>query len=362
MKFDVKKAIIDTLRATQRKNIEKVIEHMEGNGFFTYHCHRHHHYDGGLADHAWQTYQIALRIEKEYAKHNPDAPKLDRDSIAIACLLHDFCGCSGMPEIRKAHGLRSVVMLLELGLKLTDEEYLAIRFHMSLRNKDDHPLYKDALHCRLRKLVHYSDGKSAGMHSGCDDLDNQPEEQTADLQQYLVNITKLDYKDLIYKVEDGWLMNIHSPYTGEINDDVKRKIIGVKEYDTAELCGLNDSMVGAVFILERGGKKALFLIHDYFGYQGGYYFSPDKEPFIYSEIKLYADWNNWEEITGYSKDRSSYGYAACKQHNGWKLVKLTQFPKSEYTVLAEGFSSAEEAMKSIGIEDSDKYLHDALFH
>ena len=50
------------------------------------------------------------------------------------------------------------------------------------------------------------------------------------------------------------------------------------------------------------------------------------------------------------------GYAACKQDNGWKLVKVTQFPMPEYTVIGEGFSSAEEAMKSIGIDDSEKYL------
>ena len=60
MRFDVKQAIIDRLRATKRENIETVIDYMEKHGFFTYHCHRHHHYDGGLADHAWQTYQIAL--------------------------------------------------------------------------------------------------------------------------------------------------------------------------------------------------------------------------------------------------------------------------------------------------------------
>lgn len=33
---------------------------------------------------------------------------------------------------------------------------------------------------------------------------------------------------------------------------------------------------------------------------------------------------------------------------------------SEYSVIGDGFSSAEEAMKSIGIEDSEKYLRDSL--
>ena len=60
MTFDVKQAIVDRLRATKHKNIEAVIDYMEKHGFFTYHCHRNHHYGGGLADHAWQTYQIAI--------------------------------------------------------------------------------------------------------------------------------------------------------------------------------------------------------------------------------------------------------------------------------------------------------------
>ena len=41
MAFDVKQAIIDRLRATKRKNIEAVLDYMEKNGFFYYHCHRH---------------------------------------------------------------------------------------------------------------------------------------------------------------------------------------------------------------------------------------------------------------------------------------------------------------------------------
>ena len=47
--MDIKQAIIDRLRATKRENIENIIDYMENKGFFTYHCHRHHHYLGGLA-------------------------------------------------------------------------------------------------------------------------------------------------------------------------------------------------------------------------------------------------------------------------------------------------------------------------
>ena len=132
---------------------------------------------------------------------------------------------------------------------------------------------------------------------------------------------------------------------GEINPDWKDKITGVKEYDTAKLYPINGSFIGAIYVLGKGHKKGLFVLHHYFGMQGGAFFSPDKDPFRYSDIKVYSDWEKW----------NNYGYAACKQDNGWKLVKVTQFPMPEYTVIGKGFASAEEAMKSIGMDDCDKY-------
>ena len=339
--MDIKQAIIDRLRATKRENIEKVIDYMEKHGFFSYHCHRHHHYDGGLADHAWQTYQIALRLDTERCVNNPNAKKYDKDSIAICALLHDLCDCSGMRDIA-GHGKRSAELLKTLGFKLTQEEFLAIRFHMSLEDKKSHSLYNNALKSQLRYVVHKADGISARLHKGYD----EPCKTEDKLEFYLQNITKIDCKEIIYQVEGGWFSSIHSPYDGEIESEWKDKIISVKKYDTAELYAINDSIIGAIYVLEAGDKKGLFTLHHYHGMQGGAFFSPDKEPFMYSDIKVYCDWNNWND----------YGYAACKQGDGWKLVKVTQFPKPEYAIVGEGFSSADDAMKSIGIEDSDKYL------
>lgn len=156
MKLDVKKCIVDRLIETRRENIQSVIDYMEKHGFFRNHCHGHHRYEGGLADHAWQTYQIAMRL---------NTSNLDSDSIAIATLLHDLCDCSGMHDI-KGHGRRSAKILKQLGFKLTQEEFLAIRFHMSLRNKKSHPLYTEALASQLRYLVHKSDGRSASLGTG----------------------------------------------------------------------------------------------------------------------------------------------------------------------------------------------------
>lgn len=174
MRFDVKQSIIDRLRATKRENIETVIDYLERHGFFTYHCHRHHHYDGGLADHAWQTYQIAQRLDAERCASNPNAQKSDEDSIAICALLHDLCDCTGLREI-SGHGRRSAKMLKEIGFKLTQEEFLAIRFHMSLKDKEGHPLYDDAKKSQLRYIVHKADGISAHLHNGCEDPDVKQE-------------------------------------------------------------------------------------------------------------------------------------------------------------------------------------------
>lgn len=160
-----KEHIINTLRATGRENMENVIEYMLNKGFFSGHCHRHHHYMGGLADHAWQTYQGALAIETERLAKNPSLQPLDKDSLAISALLHDFCDCHGMQHIRN-HGRRSAKMLKELGLHLSKDEFLAIRFHMSLRRHVNHPLYEDARRCKMRFVVHCADSRSAGIGVG----------------------------------------------------------------------------------------------------------------------------------------------------------------------------------------------------
>lgn len=163
--MEIKEKIIETLRNTKRENIEIVISYMENHRFFEVGCHRHHKYHGGLADHAWQTYQLAKQLEVENKKRHSNVPLLDSNSLAICALLHDFCDCHGMHHIHN-HGYRSAKMLKELGFHLSQDEFLAIRFHMSLKDKKEHPLYEDACHCQLRFIVHSADGKSAKMYKG----------------------------------------------------------------------------------------------------------------------------------------------------------------------------------------------------
>ena len=163
--MEIKDKIIETLRSTKRENIETVISYMENHRFFEVGCHRHHKYPGGLAEHSWQTYLLAKRLETENKQRHPNVPLLDSNSLAICALLHDFCDCNGLHHIRR-HGFRSAKMLKELGFHLSQDEFLAIRFHMSLKDKKEHPLYEDACHCHLRFIVHSADGKSAKMYKG----------------------------------------------------------------------------------------------------------------------------------------------------------------------------------------------------
>ena len=163
--MNVKEQIISTLRDTGREGIEKVISYMERNGFFSVGCHHHHRYKGGLADHAWQTYLLALKGEEEYNKRFPSASSFNKTNIAISALLHDFCDCHGMHHIHN-HGRRSARMLKELGFHLSSDEFFAIRFHMSLKNKKNHPLYEKAKHCHLRSIVHQADVQSAKRYRG----------------------------------------------------------------------------------------------------------------------------------------------------------------------------------------------------
>ena len=152
--MSIKENIINRLRETRRDGIEQVIDYMQNNGFFDRGCHRHHRYDGGLADHAWQTYQLAMKEEADYRHLHPDAPLLDDDSLAICALLHDVCKvnkyvlhsrnikneATGQWEkvpyysieenkFPYGHGEGSV-WLIQRFMRLSLEESIAIRWHM----------------------------------------------------------------------------------------------------------------------------------------------------------------------------------------------------------------------------------------
>ena len=152
-----KERFIELLRSTGRQGIEEVINYLEASGFFTAPASTSHHlsYEGGLMEHSMNVYDMAMAIRGAVVTLKPEMEKkLPEESIIIAALLHDTCkaniykktkkwevGKLGIPvqqekyttnysEMPVGHGEKSVIMLLSLGLKLTLDEMVAIRWHM----------------------------------------------------------------------------------------------------------------------------------------------------------------------------------------------------------------------------------------
>lgn len=128
-----KESVIELLMNSTREGMENVIQYLEESGFFyapSSIC-RHHNWRGGLAEHCLGVYKIASELNNE----------LPNESLVIAGILHDICKASklyydadGIIHRRhthiKGHGRRSIKLLERCGLSLTEDERLAIRWHM----------------------------------------------------------------------------------------------------------------------------------------------------------------------------------------------------------------------------------------
>lgn len=153
--------IIGYLKSVNRDGIKELINFLYKSGYFyLYGSFKHHVYKGGLAQHSLEVLHYALDNNKD----------CDRDSIIIAALLHDLCKTNypfeeGVEFV--GHGSKSVQILQDfLGFELTEEEWMAIRYHMGgkcfLRDEEDVMMYEAARETELWKLIHIGDCISAG--------------------------------------------------------------------------------------------------------------------------------------------------------------------------------------------------------
>lgn len=192
-----KREFISLLQSTGRDGVDDLIEYLdEGrNHFFTAPASVNHHLneDGGLVQHSLNVCHAALELRELVLKQRPDlARKLTRESVIIASLLHDINKADiYKPTIKQkrvngilsdvhtydidysnfpmGHGEKSAIMALWAGLDITQDELLAIRWHMTAwdlpfqsyeatRNineaRDNHPL------CALVQLA---DGIAANL-------------------------------------------------------------------------------------------------------------------------------------------------------------------------------------------------------
>ena len=122
--------------------MDRVLAELEQNGFYEApgSIKYHSNYKGGLAEHSLAVYRCAMDLKRT----NPKVyGSVSDESIAMTVLLHDICkadvyfirhdGTLGksMRNFPIGHGEKSVIMLLRLGLDLSEEEMLAIRWHMT---------------------------------------------------------------------------------------------------------------------------------------------------------------------------------------------------------------------------------------
>ena len=157
----MKEDFISLLRSTGREGMEQVVSYLEKAGFFTAPAStsRHLNRDGGLVEHSLNVCHVALALrEQMIAMQERLAEQLPRESVIIASLLHDVCKANIYKKAKRwrkdeqnrweqydsyetdysrlpvGHGEKSVIMLLRLGLVLTNDEIVAIRWHMAAWN------------------------------------------------------------------------------------------------------------------------------------------------------------------------------------------------------------------------------------
>ena len=151
------KSLLQSVERLSQEDVDYLIEDLDELGFFKMpaSCRKHSSYEGGLVKHSLHVCEMAKMLRKQILLVRPDLELLlPLDSVVIASLLHDVCKAGiyqkvsrrqkneiGMWETCSAynidysylpvgHGEKSVIMLLRSGLDLTDDEILAIRWHM----------------------------------------------------------------------------------------------------------------------------------------------------------------------------------------------------------------------------------------
>lgn len=127
-----------------RPGADDLLQWMDTNGFFEAPASKRHHgaEPGGLAKHSVNVFRRLLWLNAEEEKRQ-QSPQYDLETVAICGLLHDLCKIDayrksefeGVTEYQltknfpAGHGEKSVILILQF-MRLTQEEILAIRWHM----------------------------------------------------------------------------------------------------------------------------------------------------------------------------------------------------------------------------------------
>ena len=152
-----KEEFIELLRSTNRDGVEDCIVDLQELGFFEAPASTKFHLneEGGLVQHSLNLCHVALKVRESMIELDDSLRELlPKDSVIISTLLHDVCKADIYKKAIKrqknaygmwtdvpgydvdysnfpvGHGEKSVSVLLRSGLDLTDDEIIAIRWHM----------------------------------------------------------------------------------------------------------------------------------------------------------------------------------------------------------------------------------------
>lgn len=187
---------VELLYSTGREGMDEVINQLEELGFFQAPASSKFHlnHEGGLLEHSLNVCKVGLMLREQMLLLKPDLEEsLNKESVIIASLLHDICKADIYQKcIRKrkdrlgqwvdyetyeldysdfplGHGEKSVIVLLRMGLDLSDDEIMAIRWHMSawdlpFQSPDLKANFDTAKRlCPLCTLIQASDGLASNL-------------------------------------------------------------------------------------------------------------------------------------------------------------------------------------------------------
>lgn len=137
-----KEEIKEIWKAVKRQGADKLLQHMEESGFFTAPASTKYHgcYEGGLAEHSLNVLERIVELQEWEKQRNIHYIPYRTETLIIVAILHDICKMDMYEETKEGsyrytnsfpvgHGEKSVFKILQY-IYLTDEEIMAIRWHM----------------------------------------------------------------------------------------------------------------------------------------------------------------------------------------------------------------------------------------
>ena len=131
----------------QKKGFERLINVLRTSGFYQDKRLEKWYYEGGSLMYSVQLYNVAYEIYfKEFRQKQHVT--VDENSLAILTLLHDIWSLGKVPfyeNLPIGNGEKTVIMLLRMGLELTDKEVAAIIQYHKFYAKQIQQQYHDVI-------------------------------------------------------------------------------------------------------------------------------------------------------------------------------------------------------------------------